>query len=74
MKRSVGRERIELRNVVHTVRRRWRTRNFLRGVLLSAVAGMAALLIVGVLQYGPRAWTGGEDSHQQNEGQSHFGN
>ena len=61
MKRSVGRERIELRNVVHTVRRRWRTRNFLRGVLLSAVAGMAALLIVGVLvdrwSWGPTSAT-----------------
>ena len=61
MKRSVGRERIELRNVVHTVRRRWRTRNLLRGVLLSAVAGMAALLIVGVLvdswSWGPTSAT-----------------
>ncbi len=61
MKRSVGRERIELRNVVHTVRRRWRTRNFLRGILLSAVGGMSALLIVGVLidrwTWGPKSAT-----------------
>ena len=48
-KRFEGSERRELRNVVQTVRRRWRTRSILRGIFFSTVSVVSALLIVGVL-------------------------
>ena len=59
MKQFAGSERRELRTVVRTVRRRWRTRNVLRGLLFSTLAIFAALLMVRLLV---DHWTGGPAS------------
>ena len=57
--RFEGGERRELRNVVQTVRRRWRLRTILRGALYSTVAIVSAVVLVQLLieawPWGPRS-------------------
>ena len=50
-----GRSREELLDVIRRVRRRWRTRHLLRGLLVTGAALAAALLVVGV---GIHRWVG----------------
>ena len=58
-KRFEGGERRELRNVVQTVRRRWRLRTILRGALYSTVSVVSALVLVQLLV---EAWPWGPES------------